>query len=591
VTALALADASLEPVNREPAPAAPAEPPNPTPPRTLRGRLTLLVLVALLPAFLFAIWDATRSYRDELANEEERLGDAATALVNEQQSTLLAIRALLLSLASVPEIRSFGPACRTVASHALEAMRDRGVAAVGLFDADGRWRCGSFDLDRPVDVSDRRWFEELQQGREWVISELLESRIVPVRGFVAAVPLRDAAGIVDGGIGILVAADQIARAYGPLMLGDDGVFVFLDRDNQPVVGASDSNAITARIPPDPAALLGKAAAGERPIARGADGVLRIYAVHALFEGQLRVLAGISVDDVYGPLNQRLAMRLLPPLLMLLIAAAVTWVGVDRLLIRWVQALRETTRRYAQGRSDPSATLAERAPEEIRDLATDVRLMGDALASREQALQDALGHRELLVREVHHRVKNNLQTVISLLSLHARRVSGGEARRVFEDASARLAALALVHRRLYETERLEEVDMAGLLIELCNDFRAGRPAAAGDVDLVVTAEPVALHSTFAVPIGLLVSEGVMNAYKHAFVGRNRGRIAVTFEHGTQPDEYVLTIRDDGLGFRPEANGTGLGMSLIRGFAEQIGGSVRIEREDGTAIVIVFAVADT
>ena len=552
--------------------------------RSLRGSLIVIVLIALLPAAVFAVWDAARSYRNEVTARQVELSRLSRFVVNDQHTALTTARALLMSLASLPEVRSFGPSCSSTVTAAMESLQESGFTAIGAVDAQGNWRCGSSLLDSPQNFRDRRWFADIQSGREWVVSELLDSRVLEARGFVVAVPL--AAGTQTGALSLMVEAERFARTYRSAMLGAGATFVFLDRDGRAVTSEAHAAEVLTTLPEDTSAIVRMSASSETHVAFGRDGTRRLYTVLPLFNGQLRVLAGVPADSVYGPLHQQLVARLLPPLLMLLLAAAVTWIGVDRLFLRWLRYLRGVTRLYASDSTAARATPPPSAPEEIRHIASDLTRMAHRIETRERGLRDSLANRELLVREVHHRVKNNLQMVISLLSLHSRKVSDGDARRVFEDASARLGAIALVHRRLQETANLEVVVVDGFLRELCTDLQSVRPEGTGDVDLAVSAASVTLPADVAVPLGLFVNEAVMNAYKHAFVGRREGRIDVVLDVSPADDCIRLTISDDGVGADRSVGHEGLGMTLIRGFATQLGGTVEVTMRDGTRVTLVF-----
>ncbi|HEU4601010.1 MAG TPA: sensor histidine kinase, partial [Steroidobacteraceae bacterium] len=215
---------------------------------------------------------------------------------------------------------------------------------------------------------------------------------------------------------------------------------------------------------------------------------------------------------------------------------------------------------------------------------------DDISARETELRESLNQKEVLVREIHHRVKNNLQLVMSLLNLHARRIRDPRAEEAFAEARSRINALATLHRRLYESDSLQEIDLRWFLEDLCAELRRGGLSRGRHVDLIVDSPSAVIGPELAVPLGLLVTEAITNAYKHAFKDREAGQIRV--EVARESDERILVrVRDDGAGFDPNAdthNGAGLGRSLIEAFVRQLRGELETRSENGTVVEVRFPV---
>jgi two-component sensor histidine kinase len=214
-------------------------------------------------------------------------------------------------------------------------------------------------------------------------------------------------------------------------------------------------------------------------------------------------------------------------------------------------------------------------------------MADLLTARENELRDSLQQKEILVREIHHRVKNNLQLVMSLLNLHARRIRDPRAELAFAEARSRINALATLHRRLYESESLQEIDLKWFLDDLCAELRRGGLSRGRTVELIANSPSEVIGPEIAVPLGLLVTEAITNAYKHAFTESTGGHIYVDVERPSQ-DTLQLSVRDDGSGFDPAAgeDSTGLGRSLIEAFVRQLRGELEISGDAGTSLVVRF-----
>jgi two-component sensor histidine kinase len=211
-------------------------------------------------------------------------------------------------------------------------------------------------------------------------------------------------------------------------------------------------------------------------------------------------------------------------------------------------------------------------------------MMEAISKHDAQLKDELVHRELLIKETHHRVKNNLQIIASLLNLQARRLTDGAAKAAMLDLRRRIDALALIHRSVYEAEDLVHVDLKeffdGLGTQLSSIVGEGHR----DISLTIDMPSLKVSPEAAIALAMMVIEAVTNAYRHAFVGRARGNIVVRLAE--QESGAILTISDDGIGLDrsepAERAGKGLGSTLMEGIARQLGGALSVTVSDGTTI---------
>ena len=205
---------------------------------------------------------------------------------------------------------------------------------------------------------------------------------------------------------------------------------------------------------------------------------------------------------------------------------------------------------------------------------------------ETALQVALADKETSVSEAHHRVKNTLQIVSSLLSLQSRTSRSAEVRLALQQSQARLQILSKAHELLYrEADDVREIPMTTLLAEVGEALR--QSFIYTGVSLQVSADDISLAPTYAIPMALLVNEIVTNAYKHAFEGRP-GAIEVQLLN-TPDDGLLLRIADDGIGMQVNEGAHGLGMKLIRSFAARLDGKFAFAPPaSGTGTVFTLSV---
>jgi len=210
-----------------------------------------------------------------------------------------------------------------------------------------------------------------------------------------------------------------------------------------------------------------------------------------------------------------------------------------------------------------------------------------LKAAEHELRASLEEKDVLLREIHHRVKNNLQVISSLLHLQSRKVASDTARGLFVDSQARIRSMALIHERLYQSEDLARVAMGAYVEELTQQVvrtYAVRPSeltvevAAGDVPLVIDQ---------AIPCGLIVHELVANALEHAFPDDGPGAVRVALD--LAGGDVHLQVADDGAGLPDDfelSQAQSLGLKLVRGLVKQLDGTLEVDGTDGTKYTITF-----
>jgi PAS domain S-box-containing protein len=210
---------------------------------------------------------------------------------------------------------------------------------------------------------------------------------------------------------------------------------------------------------------------------------------------------------------------------------------------------------------------------------------------EEIIQASLREKEALLREIHHRVKNNLQVTSSLLRLQAGATDDARARLLFEEAVNRIRSMALVHEKLYQSTNLSRIDLADYVRSLGELLTRSSALEPSNVTLDVFGPPTFLPIDTAVPFGLIINELLSNALKHAFPS-GRGRITVELRE--RPDDTLAVIvRDDGVGLPagvdPERLET-LGLKLVYALVHQIDGSIAIEDVQSGASFLIVIPAD-
>jgi PAS domain S-box-containing protein len=214
---------------------------------------------------------------------------------------------------------------------------------------------------------------------------------------------------------------------------------------------------------------------------------------------------------------------------------------------------------------------------------------------EEALRGSLTEKEALLREIHHRVKNNLQIVASLLNLQARRTHDQSIVDVLQDTRNRVRSMALLHEMLYQSGNMARINFAFYVEELCRQLLRSFGPSAARIRMENRVAPIGLPLEQSVPCGLIISELVANALKHGFPGERGGSILIEL----RPNEgqtVLLSVSDDGVGLPSDldiASRSTLGLQLVSNLTTQLKGNLMVARPtgEGATFSIVFPVPES
>jgi two-component system, sensor histidine kinase PdtaS len=207
--------------------------------------------------------------------------------------------------------------------------------------------------------------------------------------------------------------------------------------------------------------------------------------------------------------------------------------------------------------------------------------------REEGMRAALTEKEVLLAEIHHRVKNNLQIIHSLLSLQASKVKDEAVLKLLLESQNRIQSMALIHQTLYESKNFALVNIAAFLDTLVPSLVSAYSVDPDRIRLTVRSAEVSVPIHAAIPCGLIVNELISNALKHAFPAERVGRILV--ELADDGDDVTLQVSDDGVGIPADwdfAASPSLGLQLVHLLSDQLGGELAIHRADPTRFSLRF-----
>ncbi|RJP75258.1 MAG: PAS domain S-box protein [Candidatus Zixiibacteriota bacterium] len=207
---------------------------------------------------------------------------------------------------------------------------------------------------------------------------------------------------------------------------------------------------------------------------------------------------------------------------------------------------------------------------------------------EELTRAALLEKETLLKEIHHRIKNNLQIVYALLNLQSRNLKPENVQQALKDSQNRVKSIALIHEKLYRSEDLSHINFADYIQVLTTNLMRSFGAETRGVALDLEADPVFLNVDTALPCSLLLNELLTNCLRHAFPGERPGRIQVKF-HRVEPEKLTLSVRDDGVGLPPDLDyrrTESLGLQLVNTLAQQLGGTLEVSSDGGTEVRLAF-----
>jgi PAS domain S-box-containing protein len=207
---------------------------------------------------------------------------------------------------------------------------------------------------------------------------------------------------------------------------------------------------------------------------------------------------------------------------------------------------------------------------------------------EEQIKASLKEKEVLLKEIHHRVKNNLQVISSLLYLQSKNIKDKQTIKMFRDSESRVRSMSLVHERLYQSQDLARVDFAEYMRSLANHLFRSYGINTNVIQLKINSDDVFLGVDTAIPCGLIINELVSNSLKHAFPDGREGEVCI--ELRADDGQLTLMVSDNGVGFPQDLDfrDTGsLGLQLVNTLVEQIEGTIELDRSSGTAFRIAFA----
>lgn len=547
-------------------------------------RLGLILTLALAPVGIIAVVQ-TVERNDELHARTEATLAGATLLAAAPKlvelSELQAVsRGLALGLGALDD-QECAAVLRSLAG---SGQRYTGAAAYGL---DGRARCST---DHPaVDISNSAVLNDFRANPHASLRLVDRADRDGFPLLVAINPITDASGLATGfvALGQQQIATSTATAPSPGLPGVSSpldTVVLFDKGGNSLASTVDRAASLAMMPADSslAELFGRRSGMFR--ASDLSGERRLYSLNVLIPGEIYAIG--TWKEQRGLLG---ALRVVSPL----VRPALTWaicliaalVVSEMMVTRYMRRFRSGITAFAQGDRRMNALDMASAPTEIREAAEAFDHMTETILKDEAELENTLHEKEALLREVHHRVKNNLQLMASIINLQIRRTRLEEAKSIMRRLQDRMLSLATIHNSLFHTASLDAVRVDTLFSGLVDQVIVSGAGAGRRFDIETSFDPVSISPEQIVPLALLLTEALGRSMKA--VAQNPGphlpRIDVSLRAickdsirldvtHIQPEGYETRELDDS-----DRDDAALGNQLIHAFALQLGGSYKREND--------------
>ncbi|MFK7969896.1 MAG: histidine kinase dimerization/phosphoacceptor domain -containing protein [Bacteroidia bacterium] len=210
-----------------------------------------------------------------------------------------------------------------------------------------------------------------------------------------------------------------------------------------------------------------------------------------------------------------------------------------------------------------------------------------LAQQKDEIETQHAQKAMLLKEIHHRVKNNLQVISSLLNLQSREVDDLAAKEALNEGQNRVRSMALIHQRLYQKDELGLIDMQEYIEELVQNLQHSFAKAEKEITITTSLDSVEADVDKAIPIGLILNELITNAFKYAFEGKQQGNIALNMSLDAQKN-FSLSVQDDGIGISDsdQKKGKSFGMKLVRSLSKGLNAKLDVQANDGTLVSILI-----
>jgi len=545
-------------------------------------RQALLLSITLLPIGMILMIQISAVEREARARSQAALTGATLSAgasplrqIEEGRGAALALAAIVPNLIGDPD------ECSAAMRDYIEASGGAAIFA-GFIPNSGQMACSSTRQNSTFEITEER--ADLIANPRQVLTVRRVGEITGQSVVIISHPVYDA-GVHLGYVSVSLPHRGFEGMDVPLGKARPIVLITFDGEGTILTGSRGLADAEGRVPADRTL---KALTVEQPISFAASSLNdseRIYAIVPIVPGQLFLLGSWRIEDIEGSAD----LGGLPPV----VFAAMMWLaslgtaifGAERLVSRHIRALSRSMTAFADGNRRFAPPDLRGAPREMRDAGEAYARMTTAIVRDDAELENALHHKDVLLREVHHRVKNNLQLIASIMNLQMRKARSPEARLLLNGLRDRVMSLATVHKELYQTSGVTDVRADELLSDITQQVLKIATGTDRRFQIKTRFDPIVLTPDQAVPLALLATEALTNAIKYAGAVEGRpSHLSISLLHisATEVRLEVANTVSERPALKPEdedaAASTGLGTQLLAAFSQQLGGLLESEATD-------------
>lgn len=541
-----------------------------------------LMGAALLPlAILSYVQALTAEGFAESRAKAAILGETIFAASPQIDLLVEATGAVKTLAATLPQVVADPDACKSFVRRTAAAAEGR-YSFVGFIPPGGMIDCTTADAS--FDLSDSPWLVGMNANPEFTLT-------VNRHGPISGTSILNLSSPVTGPDGRLMGFASLSMTHsaidaqirtGRLGVNVPSALITFDADGEVLTSSVGMDDYTAVLPESIALGSFVGQAEQSFIATATSGERRAFAVVPISPGKLYILGSWPVERLAGDGITTQFSAITFPLLMWAASLLVAWIAAESQVLRHVRDLRDSITDFAKGERKIKPLNNQAAAAELREAGEAFLSMTDAIVHDEAQLENTIHQKEVLLREVHHRVKNNLQLIASILNMQLRTAKSDETLTAMKSVQERVISLATIHRELYQTSGLTDIRADELLPRLAGQISKLGSSPERRVSLDLTVDDIRLTPDQSVPLSLFMTEALTNSVKHAwqdgsgktkvtltFLRRDDGAVALEVRNRVAPQPAGGTIAPLS---GPEERGQ-FGSKLLDAFARQLDGKMQ------------------
>ncbi|WP_172300293.1 sensor histidine kinase [Pseudoruegeria sp. HB172150] len=559
--------------------------------QSLTFRIAALLALALLPIGLISVATTFQLLRQaDRKAETNLLALTSEAAAPEESFVRTGIGAATMFASMIPGLKDTDWDCQVAMRNFVE--QSEAYIFAGYVTADGTIECASDG--EGMDVSSREIYKDMVADPRMRVTVAPEAAVSRTSVVLIGVPVISN-GAFDGYVAVSLPHGALFRPLDEISADRPLNLLTYNSDAEPLTASGGLDTASQFLPANVA--LEDLVVDEELafIDYTRNGDLRVFAVVPIVEGQVFALGSWAHERNAVLEGLSITSSMFFPIAMWLVCLGVAFFAVQRMVIRPTRNLRARMLQFMRSRRLTEPKDDRAVPRELRDMEDTWMRLAENVLHDEAELYDTIHQRTVLLKEVHHRVKNNLQLIVSILNMKVRNAErGSEVRYALGDIRDRVMGIARVHQNLYETSTAERVHVGELLRTIVTQIVQSGISHPEDIDFTEHYDDIVVYPDQAVPLALAVTELLTNALKHfGDPQQTRPSLSVSLNRdGENRAKLVVcnSICDQPTEGEPPA-GSGLGLALVTAFSQQIEGTAETEQdEEQFCVTLRFPIAE-